>query len=227
MRVLTGMMLACALAAPALAQDANWAETLSVTPRGGLLIGNPAAAVKLVEFGSLTCSHCAAFHAEGVPGLKAGYLASGKVSYEFRSFVRNGADYAASLIAGCLPAGQQAGLLDALFEQQADWLEPFTKVSPDAMAGLRDLAPEAQFLKLAELGALDRWVAARGVKPETARACLADTAAIERLAATRAEAVQRYKLEGTPTFVLNDTVVPGAFEWKTLEPRVADAVNGR
>ncbi|WP_416908331.1 MAG: DsbA family protein [Polymorphobacter sp.] len=227
MRVLMGTLLAAALAAPVMAQEANWAETLSVTPRGGLLIGNPAAELKLVEFGSLTCSHCATFHAAGVPGLKARYLRSGKVSYEFRSFVRNGADYAASLIAACLPAARQAKLLDAFFDLQAVWLEPFTKVSPDAMAGLRDLQPEAQFVKLAELGGLDRWVERHGVETSAARTCLADRAAIERLARTRAEAVERYRLEGTPTFVLNDSVVPGVFDWQALEPKLVEAMKGR
>jgi len=214
---------ALVLAAPVAGQQKNWAETVSVTPRGGVLIGNPAAAVKLVEFGSLTCSHCGAFHRFGLPGLKARYLAGGKVSYEFRSFVRNGPDFAASLLAGCLAAGPQVKLLDALFDEQERWLTPFTQVPPDAMAGLGALPPEQQFVKLAALGGLDKWASAKGMAPEKARACLADKAAMDRLAATRTEAVERYGLEGTPTFVLNGAVVPGVFEWATLEPKLAAA----
>jgi protein-disulfide isomerase len=212
------------LAAPVLAQVKNWATTVSVTPKGGVLIGNPAAAVKLVEFGSLTCSHCGAFHRFGLPGLKERYLAGGKVSYEFRSFVRNGPDFTASLLAGCLAAGPQMTLLDALFDEQERWLTPFTQVPPDAMAALGALPPEQQFVKLAALGGLDKWAVAKGMAPEKVRACLSDEAAMDRLAATRTEAVDRYGLEGTPTFVLNGTTVPDVFEWATLEPKLAAAV---
>lgn len=225
MRSLVGALVgALVLAAPALAQVKNWAGTVSVTPNGGVLIGNPAAAVKLVEFGSLTCSHCGAFHRFGLPGLKERYLAGGKVSYEFRSFVRNGPDFTASLLAGCLAAGPQLTLLDALFDEQERWLTPFTKVPPDAMAGLGALPPEQQFVKLAALGGLDKWAVGKGMAPEKVRACLSDEAAMDRLAATRTEAVERYGLEGTPTFVLNGTTVPDVFEWATLEPKLAAAV---
>lgn len=224
MRALVGLAAALMMAAPAVAQKADWAGTVTVTPQGGLLIGNPAARVKLVEFGSLTCSHCGAFHRFGLPGLKERFLAGGKVSYEFRSFVRNGPDFAASLLAACQPAGAQLTLIDALFAQQENWLTPFTQVPPDAMAGLAGLPPEQQFVKLAALGKLDIWAAGRGVAPEKARACLADRAAIDRLAATRTEAVERYGLEGTPTFVLNGATVAGVYEWATLEPELAKAV---
>lgn len=225
MRMLAGVLVgALVLAAPVLAQARNWAETVSVTPRGGVLIGNPAADVKLMEFGSFTCSHCGAFHRFGLPGLKERYLAGGKVSYEFRSFVRNGPDFAASLLAGCMAAGPQLALIDALFEEQERWLTPFTQVAPDAMAGLGALPPEQQFVKLAALGGLDTWAAAKGVAPEKARACLADKAAMDKLAATRTEAVERHGLEGTPTFVLNGAVVAGVFEWATLEPKLAAAM---
>lgn len=224
MRVLALMLAQLIFLQPVVAQRANWVETVRVTPQGGVLIGNPAARVKLVEFGSLTCSHCGAFHRYGLPVLKQRYLAGGAVSYEFRSFVRNGPDFAASLLAACLAPAPQMKFLDALFAEQERWLTPFTQVPPDAMAGLAGMPAEQQFVKLAALGGLDRWAQAQGMAPDKVNSCLANKAMMDVLAGTRTEAVDRYKLEGTPTFVINGATVTDVFEWATLEPRLVAAL---
>ncbi|GGI70699.1 thiol:disulfide interchange protein [Polymorphobacter multimanifer] len=208
--------------APAAAQ--NWAETVSVTPKGGVLIGNPAAKVKLVEYGSLSCGTCAQFHTNGLPPLKAKYLAGGKVSYEFRSFVRNGPDYAGSLIAACLPAKPQLGMLDAMFEGQGAWLQPYMKVQPADMQGVAALPMAQQFVRLAELGGLYGFAATRGLPEARARACLADAALIEKVAANRKEAVEVHGLTGTPTFVLDGKTLDGVLDWSALDPKLAAAV---
>lgn len=216
--------LAMVLATPVVAQPGKWADAVSVTAQGGVLIGNPKAAVKLVEFGSLTCSHCATFHKTGLPALKAKYLNTGKVSYEFRSFVRNGPDYAASLLTGCLPARAQLGLIDALFMEQETWLTPYVSVPQAEMAAIVNLPMEQQFVRMAALGKLDGWAAGKGVPAAKARACLADKARIEQVAATRTEAVDVYKLEGTPTFVLNGKTVAESYDWASLEPELVAAL---
>ena len=71
------------------------------TPEGGYLMGNPKANVKLIEFGSMTCPHCAEFEEQRGEQLIDTYVKSGRVSYEFRNFVRDPFDLAASLIARC------------------------------------------------------------------------------------------------------------------------------
>ena len=76
----------------------DWAQTVTATPAGGFLMGNPDAKVKLVEYGSMTCGHCATFSEEGAPKLIEKYVKSGQVSFEFRNFVRDGADMAAALV---------------------------------------------------------------------------------------------------------------------------------
>src|SRR5579863_6598616 len=63
-----------------------WSDVVSATPAGGMVMGNPAAPVKLVEYGSLSCPHCAHFAEFGFKPLVAKYVDSGKVSYEYRSF---------------------------------------------------------------------------------------------------------------------------------------------
>ena len=69
-------------------------------------MGNPNAEVKLVEFGSMTCPHCAEFDEQGGKPLIDNYVKNGQVSFEFRNFVRDPFDMTASLIARCGGAKQ-------------------------------------------------------------------------------------------------------------------------
>ncbi len=71
------------------------------TPEGGFRMGNPAASVKLIEYFSTTCPHCAHFAAEGTPVLVRNYVRTGRVSLEYRNYVLNGLDVAASFISRC------------------------------------------------------------------------------------------------------------------------------
>ena len=99
----TAPVKANAAAATKPAKPASWLDVVVATPDGGIRQGNPNAKVKLLEFGSLTCSHCGAFAQEGVPTLRAKYIATGRVSYEYRPFLLNGVDFAPSLLVRCQP----------------------------------------------------------------------------------------------------------------------------
>src|SRR4249919_2359055 len=79
----------------------DWTMVVNPTPAGGFMMGNPNAKVKLIEFGSLTCPHCREFDEKGVPTLMSNYVKTGQVSWEFRNYVRDGFDLAASLVARC------------------------------------------------------------------------------------------------------------------------------
>src|SRR5207237_7803105 len=124
----------------------DWTRT--VNPTGsGFVMGNPRAAVKLVEYGSYTCPHCAAFQKEGLAALKSRYIAPGKVSFEFRSFVRNGPDYALSLLALCEP-GKAAPRTEALFATQAEWLKGFQNIDDATADRLSKMPKDAQVAAL-------------------------------------------------------------------------------
>src|SRR4051812_932713 len=56
----------------------NWVQTVVRTPEGGYRMGNPAARIALIEYGSRTCPHCALFDAQGVPALTSKYVANGQ-----------------------------------------------------------------------------------------------------------------------------------------------------
>ena len=215
------MVLALAmLAAPAVAKT-DWASMVSATPEGGILIGNPAAKVKIVEFASYTCSHCKAFHEAGLPALKAKYVATGNVSLEQRSFVRNGPDFAASLLVVCLAPAPGLALTGRLFADQEALAKTFIAMTEADNQAITALPAAQQPGRMAAISGLDRWAAANGVPAAKGKVCLADEAAQERLMVTRNDALTRYKLEGTPTFVVNGATAAGVYDWASLEPKVA------
>ncbi|WP_310496873.1 thioredoxin domain-containing protein [Sandarakinorhabdus sp.] len=238
MRQLTfAVIFSAAIAAPLVAAPAkpaavrtaarDWSAMVSATPQGGILLGNPAARVKLVEFGSLSCSHCRDFHGQAMPVLKAKYLKSGRLSYEFRSFVRNGADLGASLVLQCQTPRAAWAMADRFFAGQDQWLLPFTKLTAEDTAKINGASEDEKALKMAALGKLPEHVATLGVPRARYDACVADKPATQRLLAIRNDAITNWGLEGTPTFVLAGKTVPNIFTWSELEPRIVAALAAR
>ncbi|HEX8400568.1 MAG TPA: thioredoxin domain-containing protein [Allosphingosinicella sp.] len=205
-------------AAPA-ARD--WSRTVVATPEGGFRVGNPAAPVKLVEYGSLTCNHCAAFAREGVPPLMAGPVKSGRVSYEFRNFVLNGIDVTATLLARCAGPDRFFALSDTLYRTQEQWVARIAGL-PQAQKDRLEALPDSQRLgRVAELGGLLAVAARFGVTPARGKQCLADKAALDRLGKIN-EAGMALGVKGTPTFLINGQLAP-AGNWATLEPLLKTA----
>jgi protein-disulfide isomerase len=223
----TLFLLAGALAMPAFAAPPtkpNWAATVVTTPEGGIRIGNPAAKVKIVEFASFTCPHCKDFHEIGVPALKARYIANGSVSIEMRSFMRNGPDFSASLLVACQPGAKGLAMADALFAEQGKWTQGFGAISAADGDAIARLPLDQQPLGMAKASGLDKWAVAKGLPLARAQACLADKNAQNRLVAIYKDALDTWKLEGTPTFVINGKTVTGVYDWANLEPKVQAAL---
>lgn len=233
-------LAAAFLAAPALAAPrhsaphpaaADWTRTVVATPNG-FRMGNPAAKVKLVEYGSFTCPHCRAFEQEATAPLKSKYIATGQVSFEFRSFVRNGPDYALSLLAACDGSAKYFATVDMLFTTQPDWIKGFETLDQDAAAKIAALPKAQQLPALAKAGAIDSFMVKRGMSPDKVGRCLADQAASDRLTATLKAGVEGDKVEGTPTFLIDGKrqtadflgQVRGITTWKELEPRLVQAL---
>ena len=194
----------------------DWARTVVATPEGGFRMGNPAAKVKLVEYGSLTCGHCAAFAKEGMGSLVGSYVKSGKVSYEYRNFVLNGLDVAATLVARCGGPSRFFVVADKLYATQPRWMGRVSALTAQQKAQLNAL-PEGQRLgRLADTVGLTALAAQHGIAPAQAKRCLEDPAAVDRLG-KMAEAAGALGVAGTPTFLLNGVNI-GTQTWATLEP---------
>ncbi len=208
-----------AVSAPA---GTKWSETTAVTPDGGMLMGNPNAPVKLIEYGALTCSHCAEFAEKSSVELKA-MVDKGTVSYEFRTFMLNGIDIPAALLARCSGAGPFFPLAEQFFATQAEWLGKAQALTPEDQKALQAMTPAQLPSALADKLGLVDFVRQRGIPEEKAKACLADTKAIDALVALTDKGVREFKVQGTPTFVINGVTQENTASWELLKPKLIDA----
>ncbi len=200
---------------------ADWASRIAVTPAGGLLIGNPNARVKLVEFGSLTCPHCRAFHEAGLPVVKARFIASGAVSYEYRSFSLNGIDLMAGHLLYCQSPAAAWAFVNKAYLRQDQLVTPFMQISEADRAAVQALPEDQQGPRMADLGKLPEF---SGLPLAQYKACLAAKPAMDKLLAIRSDAVQTHGLAGTPSFLINGKMQSDVFDWATLEPLLTAAV---
>jgi protein-disulfide isomerase len=201
----------------------DWSQVVSQTPQGGFLMGNPDAKVKLIEFGSMSCGACGAFSEIGMPPLVDKYVKSGQVSFEFRNFVRDGADMAAALLARCSGESAFFPLTDQLFAAQEEWLGNLQKMSPEQQQQLSALPPAQSTAVLAEATGLVDFVRVRGIPASRAQACLADQGQVQRLVEMNQTAVREFQVPGTPAFVINNRLVQ-AGNWAQLEPALQQAL---
>lgn len=220
------LMIAAALAAiPAAAspQATDWRSTVVATAEGGMAIGNPKAKVSLVEYGSMTCPHCREFARDGVPPLLANYVKSGKVRFEFRNFVLNGYDLAASLVARCAGPKRFFPASERIFAEQPKWIARIQSTPPARMEAAKALPADKQIAAIAGIAGLKPLGVASGIPAARIDQCLADKGAAERLMAFARKASAEQDVKGTPTFFLNGKKV-AAHDWKELEPLVKQAL---
>lgn len=202
----------------------DWTQTVVATPQGGFRMGNPDARVKLVEFGSMSCGVCAQFSADSTAPLENNYIKTGDVSFEFRNFVRDPYDIVVSQLARCGGPQPFFRLTEQLFAEQAEYVRKAQALTPAQIAAMDALPAPQQFVQLAGVMELDRFVGMRGIPAARAQACLTDEAATNRLVENTQAAAKQYNVAGTPTFLINDEPVENAVSWAQLEPRIRTAL---
>ena len=202
------------------APSRDWSQAATRLPSGAFLLGNPNAKVHLVEYLSLTCPHCAHVEAEAIPPFTAKYLRPGLVSYEVRHALRDGFDYAGSILARC--DGPQAFFttLPKVFAQQDNWFgraQAWSKIE-----SAEGQAPDQLLPKLAQGAGLDTVF---GMSPAKMDSCLANHAEQDLLSAQANEAWRKPGFHGTPTFMINDVLQPGIMDWHSLDVALAAALH--
>ncbi|UYV15251.1 DsbA family protein [Porphyrobacter sp. ULC335] len=207
-----------AIAAPA---GTKWADTVTVTPEGGYMIGNPDAPIKLVEYASHTCGHCADFAKTGKPTLKDKYVASGVVSFEQREAFLNPFDVVIAGLAQCGAKEQFQPLSDQVWGNLESVFAGL-QGNPQAVQAASALPLNQRFVAIGEATGLIEFFAARGLSADQARSCLADTAKIEALVKTVEANNDKDKIAGTPTFFLNGKKIEGT-TWEVVEPALQRA----
>lgn len=222
MKALLALLLML-VAQPALAQRVDWNRTIAATPEGGYLIGNPKARVRVVEYFSLTCSHCRDFVANDLPALRKSYIARGLVSLELRNFVLNAPDLAASMLMRCATPSRAVDLYHAIYADQSALFFERPPPNADAAARIQNAPVEQRALHYAKETGLIGWFVRKGVTERSAAACLTDKAHEQVLTGLRRKAVEQYDIQGTPAFLVNGRKAGGS-SWKELEPVIKQAL---
>lgn len=225
MRFIWAVLLAASLSPPAYAAR-DWTKIVSQTPAGAYVMGNPAAKVKLVEYLSLTCSHCAHFAQEGWPPLKANYIGKGLVSLEVRHAVRDGFDLTGSMLARCTGPKGYFGASEAILGGLPIWGPRASEFAEQAGPALDDKPIGERMQAIAKGSGLDVLVAARGLPLGRVKACLSNAAEQKKLAAMAKEAWSERNIGGTPSFLINGELQPGMATWQALEPKLQAALKG-
>ena len=182
---LTGLAVGAAvilpkLGLPALAQGVDAAALMQPGPLGDVWLGPKDAKVTIIEYASMTCSHCAAFHRTTWPVLKERYIDTGKVRFTLREFPLDPLATAAFMLARCQGDAKYYPITDLLFDQQPAWA--FTPKPVDALE---------QMLRQA------------GYTKDTFEACLKDQKVYGAVNAVKQRGLDVLKVDSTPTFFIN------------------------
>lgn len=201
----------------------SWRDTVTVTPENGHLVGNPNAAIKIVEYGSLTCPTCARFAEEGMEPLLDKYVDTGRVSFELRNFAVHGPiDIVLARMARCGAPEAVVPLSDQIWKNLGQ-LSGAIQSNGAAAEQALSLPMEQRFIALAQVGGFFDFFASRGISADQARSCLADVPSMEKLAKDTDTYATKDKVSGTPTFTLNGNVLEGVNSWAALEPLIQRA----
>ncbi|MGE0719989.1 MAG: DsbA family protein [Alphaproteobacteria bacterium] len=166
------------------------------------VIGKADAPITIVEYASFTCPHCAAFHKDTLPKLKAAWIDTGKAKLVFRDFPLDGAALRAAMMARCLPAERYFPVVDILFKNQESWSHARDPVA--ALSGIARLS---------------------GLSQEAFDACMKNEALQKGILARAFEAQQQQKIQATPSFVVNGELMRGAATFEDFD-RALKAVPG-
>jgi protein-disulfide isomerase len=176
---------ATAAISPAMAQETTTATSTGVP--GDFSLGSPDAKVKIVEYASFTCPHCAHFHETVFKTLKTDYIDTGKVQFTLREVYFDRYGLWAAMVARCGGDMRYFGIHDMLFAQQQDWA---ASQDPTEVVG-----------KLKTIGL------AAGLDQAALDVCLNDQAQAEALIKQFETNMAADGVKGTPTIFVNGTNV--------------------
>jgi protein-disulfide isomerase len=194
---------AMALAAAAVPAETPrvWDNLVAVTPAGNPVLGNQAAPVRLVEFISYTCPHCAHYHSDSAASLRSTLVRQGKVAVEVRAFIRNEVDVTASLLALCGSDQRFFANHDALLAAQSQWFKK--PGNPDYESRWANPDFGLRMKAMAEDLGLYRIMLAQGYQGAELDRCLADQELAAVLHDDTDQAMSESGVDGTPSFLIN------------------------
>lgn len=174
--------------------DSSTTTDTQAQPLPDMVLGDPKAPITIIEYASMTCPHCADFEEHTFPELKKAYIDTGKAKLIFREFPLDRLALMAAAVARCSGPDHFFGFVRTLFHTQKDWV--------------RSSDPIGEIKKIVRMGGLD---------PNMVDTCLKDQSVIDGILAVRLEADKKYKVDATPTFVINGDVYSGAMSFEEMD----------
>jgi protein-disulfide isomerase len=197
----------------------NWNGQVAVTPSGSHVLGNPAAQIKLSEYISYTCPHCAHFDEEASDRLRIYGIAQGKLSVEVRHLVRDPIDLTVAMLTNCGPPGRFFANHTAFLRSQSRWMALANRATPAQQTRWTTGTQKSRLQSIATDFGFFAMMEQRGYDQMSVERCLADPAMAQKLAAQTAEAT-RLGVEGTPSFLINGALLAGTHDWASLKPQL-------
>jgi len=161
---------------------------------GDRILGAPDAPITIIEYSSLTCPHCAAFHREALPQIKKEWIDKGKVRLVYRHFPLDGLGLRAAAVANCIEGERYFAFINVLFENQQRWARADDPVKT-----------------------LGQYATLAGLSQKRFKACVTDQAEMDRIVAGAKRARESYKVESTPTLFIDGHKFPGARPFSAYE----------
>lgn len=159
--------------------------------------GKASAPIIIIEYASMTCNHCAAFHTQTFPELKTKYIDTGLVQLRLRPFPLDAYAMSAAMLVSCVAPIQKQGFVHLLFAQQQKWI---------SAANI--------------FGALQRLARQAGLSEEDVIACIQDESVLNNIRALQKQAVDELKVQSTPTFFINGTRLEGNHTFIAFEKNI-------
>ena len=160
-----------------------------------IVVGNKNAKITIIVYESLTCSHCADFHINVYPELKKDYLDTGIAKIEFRHFPLDAAAFNASKISQCKNDGDSE-ILNRLFLNQQKW------VKGDSIEEVNEN--------------LKKFLSSEGLSVDFVK-CTTDKKIEDFILKDRIEGVKKFKVNATPTIIINDKKFEKSLNYKNLK----------
>lgn len=194
----------------------DWTTYVTVTESGSHVLGNPDAPVKLTEYISYTCPHCAHFEKESHAPLVRNYIQSGKVSLEVRHLMRDPVDTAVALLTNCGAPGGFFGSHAFFLDSQERWIDTMrteneTQVqrwyNGDLGKRMRTIAADFGFYAMMKQ---------RGYDQAAVNRCLSDETTARKLSEQTRKA-KNAGINSTPSLLLNGLLLAGTYDWPSLD----------
>ena len=162
-------------------------SALDITEKD-FVIGNEDAKITIIEYASLSCSHCADFHTNTLETLKKEYIDTGKVKMVFRDYPFNYPALLGSMVLRCIPENYRYDYMNALFKLQTDWVNKKNKKTIQ------------ELYKIMQSG---------GMTKEEYDACIYNTELENEILEGVMEAQNQFNIKSTPSFIINGKLIEG------------------